>query len=186
MNIMPTTTVSAANTGPGSRCNAAEPPPSQPTTWPRDAVDRFILAKLERRRAETGGRRRRVTLIRRVTFDLTGLPPTTEEIDAFVADESPDAYERVVDRLLASPAFGERWGRHWLDVARYGESTGSSRNIPLSARLAVSRLRHRLVQRRQTVRPVYPRTDRRRSAARRIASSSGASNSSPPAFWRWA
>ena len=72
----------------------------------------------------------RIDLIRRVTFDLTGLPPTPEEIDAFLADESPDAFEKVVDRLLASPAFGERWGRHWLDVARYGESTGSSRNIP--------------------------------------------------------
>ena len=71
-----------------------------------------------------------VTLLRRVTFDLTGLPPTPEEIDAFLADDSPDAFEKVVDRLLASPAFGERWGRHWLDVARYGESTGSARNIP--------------------------------------------------------
>ena len=70
------------------------------------------------------------TLLRRVTFDLTGLPPTPAEIDAFVKDTSADAYEKVVDRLLASPAFGERWGRHWLDVARYGESTGPSRNIP--------------------------------------------------------
>ena len=70
------------------------------------------------------------TLIRRVTFDLTGLPPTPEEIDAFLRDSSADAFEKVVDRLLASPAFGERWGRHWLDVARYGESTGSARNLP--------------------------------------------------------
>ena len=71
-----------------------------------------------------------MSLIRRVTFDLTGLPPTPEEIDAFLADSSTDALEKVVDRLLASPAYGERWGRHWLDIARYGESTGSSRNIP--------------------------------------------------------
>ena len=70
-------------------------------------------------------------MIRRVTFDLAGLPPTPEDIDAFVADSSSQAFEQVVDRLLASPAFGERWGRHWLDVARYGESTGSSRNLPL-------------------------------------------------------
>ncbi|HEY1067989.1 MAG TPA: DUF1549 and DUF1553 domain-containing protein, partial [Pirellulales bacterium] len=69
-------------------------------------------------------------LIRRVTFDLTGLPPTPEEIDNFLADSSPDAFEKVVDRLLASSAFGERWGRHWLDVARFGESTGASRNLP--------------------------------------------------------
>ncbi|MDB5300461.1 MAG: Planctomycete cytochrome, partial [Phycisphaerales bacterium] len=69
-------------------------------------------------------------LIRRVTFDLIGLPPTPEEVDAFVNDRSPTAFETVVDRLLASPRFGEKWGRHWLDIARYGESTGSARNIP--------------------------------------------------------
>ncbi len=83
--------------------------------------------------ASTTSRRRdadKITLIRRVTFDLTGLPPTPSEIDAFVSDDSSDPLEKVVDRLLASPAFGERWGRHWLDVARYGESTGSSRNVP--------------------------------------------------------
>src|SRR5262249_33485447 len=70
------------------------------------------------------------TLIRRVPFDLSGLPPTPAEIDAFVQDRSPQALAKVVDRLLASPAFGERWGRHWLDVARYAESTGSARNVP--------------------------------------------------------
>ena len=69
-------------------------------------------------------------LIRRATFDLTGLPPTLDEIDAFLADRSATAFERLVDRLLSSPAFGERWGRHWLDVARYAESTGSARNLP--------------------------------------------------------
>ena len=72
----------------------------------------------------------RVSLIRRVTFDLTGLPPTPEAIDEFVNDPSPDVFEKRVDALLASPAFGERWARHWLDVARYAESTGPSRNIP--------------------------------------------------------
>ncbi len=72
----------------------------------------------------------RTTLIRRVTFDLTGLPPTLEAIDAFVNDDSAGAFARAVDRLLASPAYGERWGRHWLDLARYAESTGPSRNIP--------------------------------------------------------
>ena len=66
----------------------------------------------------------RRTLIRRVTYDLTGLPPTIEEIEAFEADASPDAYEKLVDRLLASPRYGEHWGRHWLDVVRFGESTG--------------------------------------------------------------
>jgi len=97
-------------------------------SWPRGAIDRFILARLEDeglRPVEDADRR---TLIRRATFDLTGLPPTPDEVEAFVVDESPQAFEKVIDRLLASPRFGERWGRHWLDVARYAESTGMDRN----------------------------------------------------------
>ena len=69
------------------------------------------------------------TLLRRVTFDLTGLPPTPEEVDAFLEDDSPDAFAKVVDRLLASPAYGEKWGRHWLDVARYADSNGMDENL---------------------------------------------------------
>jgi hypothetical protein len=99
--------------------------------WPKDDVDRFVLAKLEARGLKPTGAADRVALIRRVTFDLTGLPPTPEDVAAFVADSSAGAFEKVVDRLLASPAFGEAWGRHWLDVARFGESTGGPRNIPL-------------------------------------------------------
>ena len=99
-------------------------------TWPRNDMDRFILAKLEATQLSPVADASRLTLIRRVTFDLTGLPPTPAEIDAFLTDRSTAAYTRLVDRLLASPRFGERWGRHWLDVARYGESTGPSRNIP--------------------------------------------------------
>ena len=87
----------------------------------------------------------RATLVRRIYFDLIGLPPTPEQIDAFVNDSSPDAYERLVDQLLASPHFGERWGRHWLDVARYGESL-TLRGFVLQGRLAVPRLRDRVVQ----------------------------------------
>jgi hypothetical protein len=98
--------------------------------WARDDVDRFVLAALEAKGLKPVGDADKVTLLRRVTFDLTGLPATPAEIDAFLKDESPGAFAKVVDRLLASPAFGERWGRHWLDVARYGESTGPSRNIP--------------------------------------------------------
>jgi mono/diheme cytochrome c family protein len=112
-------------------------PLARPTTpavndaaWAKDDADRFILAALEAKGLEPVGGADKVTLLRRVTFDLTGLPPTPAEIDAFLEDESPKAFEKVVDRLLASPQFGERWGRHWLDVARYGESTGPSRNIP--------------------------------------------------------
>ena len=70
-------------------------------------------------------------LIRRATFDLTGLPPTPEEIDAFLADDSPRAFEKVVDRLLASPAYGERWGRYWLDVAHYADTAGETADFPV-------------------------------------------------------
>jgi hypothetical protein len=98
--------------------------------WPRSDVDRFVLAGLEAKKLAPVKDADRGTLIRRATFDLTGLPPTPAEIAAFEKDEAPDAFARVVDRLLASSQFGERWGRHWLDVARYGESTGPSRNVP--------------------------------------------------------
>ncbi|MBI1914771.1 MAG: PSD1 domain-containing protein [Planctomycetes bacterium] len=105
-------------------------PPVRDASWPRTSIDRFILAGLEREGLRPVSDADRTTLIRRVTFDLTGLPPTPAEIDAFLDERSTDAYPKLVERLLASPAFGERWGRHWLDVARYGESTGSARNVP--------------------------------------------------------
>jgi len=89
--------------------------------WPAGALDRFILAGLEAAGLKPSPRADRRTLIRRVTFDLIGLPPTAEETEAFIADERPDAWELLVDRLLTSPHFGERWARHWLDVARYAE-----------------------------------------------------------------
>lgn len=109
--------------------NVAPPQPAD-ATWARDDVDRFVLAKLEEKGLKPTTDADKLTLIRRIKFDLTGLPPTVEEIDSFLADASPKALESLVDRLLASKAFGERWGRHWLDVARYGESTGSARNVP--------------------------------------------------------
>jgi hypothetical protein len=108
----------------------ANAPPVKNTAWPGGSIDRFILAKLEAKGLNPATDADRLTLLRRVTFDLTGLPPTPQEIDAFLADRSTDAFSTVVERLLASPAFGEQWGRHWLDVARYGESTGSGRNVP--------------------------------------------------------
>jgi cytochrome c553 len=92
-------------------------------------IDRFVLAKLDATGVRPAPPADRRTLIRRVTFDLTGLPPTPGEIDSFLKDTSPDAYEKVVDRLLASPAYGERWGRHWLDVARYADSNGLDENV---------------------------------------------------------
>jgi len=107
-----------------------QPPTVSPSAWPSDAIDRFVLARLANKGIKPVGDAHKLPLIRRTTFDLTGLPPTLAEIDAFLADRSAMAFERLVDRLLASPAFGERWGRHWLDVARYAESTGSARNLP--------------------------------------------------------
>ena len=98
-------------------------------TWPRNEIDRFILAQLETREMTPAPRASRRVLIRRATFDLTGLPPTAEEVDQFLQDKSADAYDRLLDRLLASPRYGERWGRFWLDVARYADSNGLDENI---------------------------------------------------------
>lgn len=95
--------------------------------WPASDIDRFILAGLEAKGLAPAAAADRRTLLRRAYFDLIGLPPSPEEIEAFLADDRPDAYERLVDRLLASPQFGERWGRHWLDVVRYADSAGGGR-----------------------------------------------------------
>ena len=98
--------------------------------WARNDVDRFIASRLHEQGLQPVSDASKPALLRRLTFDLTGLPPTSDELLAFSLDESDSAVETVVDRLLASKAYGERWGRHWLDVARYGESTGSARNLP--------------------------------------------------------
>lgn len=104
-------------------------PAVKDASWPRSDVDRFLLAAMEGRGVKPVADADRATLLRRLTYDLTGLPPTPAEVEAFLADSSATAVEAVVDRLLASHAFGERWGRHWLDVARYGESSGKQVNI---------------------------------------------------------
>lgn len=104
-----------------------EIPEVRDATWPRTDVDRFILARLEASGLAPVEDADRRTLIRRVYFDLIGLPPTPEDVLAFLEDDSPDAFEKTVDRLLESPRFGERWGRHWLDVVRYAESSGGGR-----------------------------------------------------------
>src|SRR5262249_45722218 len=92
--------------------------------WPRNAIDHFLLARLEQERLKPSPEADRVRLIRRVTLDLTGLPPTPAEVDAFLGDRGPNAYEKVVDRLLASPHFGERMAVEWLDAARYADTHG--------------------------------------------------------------
>ena len=111
-------------------------PPANPAApevkdaaWPRTDADRFVLAALEAKGLRPAADADRRSLARRVSFDLTGLPPAPEDVEAFAADPAPDAYEKLVDRLLASPHFGERWGRHWLDVARYADSNGRDRNV---------------------------------------------------------
>jgi hypothetical protein len=106
------------------------PPDVKETAWVRNPIDSFILHRLEAKGLAPSPEADRRTQLRRVSFDLIGLPPTPEEVAAFVGDSDPLAYEKVVDRLLASPHYGERWGRHWLDVVRYGESDGFERNFP--------------------------------------------------------
>jgi hypothetical protein len=99
-------------------------------SWSATNIDRFILAKLEEKKLKPVKDADPVTLIRRVSYDLTGLPPAPEQVKAFQRNHSPEAYAKLVDRLLSAPQFGERWGRHWLDIARYAESSGPSRNMP--------------------------------------------------------
>jgi len=99
-------------------------PPVKNRSWPHNSIDHFILANLERMGVAPSPEADRATLIRRLSFDLIGLPPTTDKVDAFVEDSRPDAYPRLVDSLLASPQFGERWAKHWLDLARYADSDG--------------------------------------------------------------
>jgi cytochrome c553 len=98
------------------------PPRVANAAWPKSGIDRFVLAGLERKGLSPAPPADRRTLIRRATFDLTGLPASPEDVEAFVQDHSPDAFAKVVDRLLASPRYGERWGRHWLDLVRYADS----------------------------------------------------------------
>ncbi len=105
-------------------------PDAKHAAWVRTPIDRFILAKLHDKGLEPAPEADRRTLMRRVTFDLTGLPPTPDEMDTFLKDVSPDAYEKVVDRLLASPAHGERWARHWMDLAHFAETHGHDQDRP--------------------------------------------------------
>ena len=102
------------------------------THWPRNAIDQFVLARLEKENLSPAPEADRATLIRRSSLDLTGLPPTLREVDDFVADPSPEAYHKLVERLLASPHYGEHWGRHWLDLARYADTNGYEKDATRS------------------------------------------------------
>ena len=100
--------------------------------WPKNAIDYFVLSRLEKEKLSPSPAADRYTLVRRLSLDLIGLPPTLEEADLFVNDTSPDAYEKLVDRLLASSHYGERWGRRWLDLARYADTNGYEKDRPRS------------------------------------------------------
>ena len=113
-----------APTGPSSRRGRPSRPPSKEAGWARNVIDAFVLARLEAEGLAHAPEADRPTLLRRLSFDLIGLPPTPEEVAAFEADRSPDAYETQVDRLLASPHYGERQAQHWLDLARYADTDG--------------------------------------------------------------
>ena len=146
------------------------------TDWARTPIDAFILARLEKEGLQPSPEAGKAALLRRVSLDLIGLPPTPAEIDAFVADQRPDAYEQVVDRLLASPHYGERWARPWLDLARYADSNGYEKDR-VADDVEVPRLGDQGAQRRHAVRPLHHRADRRRHAAEGRPPISG----SPPA-----
>lgn len=105
------------------------PPPVKDRSWCKSPIDRFILAELEKKGLAPAKPAGKLALLRRATFDLTGLPPTEKEIQEFLNDPTPSAFAKVVDRLLSSPRYGERWGRHWLDVARYADSAGADEDI---------------------------------------------------------
>jgi hypothetical protein len=109
------------------------PPKVAAVEWSKNPIDAFIKARLEEKKLSPQPRAGKLVLLRRATYDLTGLPPTPDAVDAFLKDTSPDAFEKVVDRLLASPQYGERWGRHWLDVARYADTSGDNSDFPVPA-----------------------------------------------------
>src|SRR5262249_25163009 len=107
-------------------------PAVKDATWPRNGIDHFILARLEKEGLRPSPEAERATLVRRASLDLTGLPPSIAEVDAALNDKSLDWYEKVVDRLLKSPRYGERWARPWLDLARYADTNGYEKDRPRS------------------------------------------------------
>ncbi len=107
------------------------PPAVKDAAWPLNDIERFVLAQLDANGLQPVEPADKRTLIRRATYDLIGLPPTPEEIDAFLADDSPEAFARVIERLLSSPHYGERWGRHWLDLVRYADTAGENSDYPI-------------------------------------------------------
>ena len=118
------------STGPFNRSSGPPLPEVKNQAWVANPIDAFILAGLESKGLEPNPPASKRELLRRVYYDLTGLPPSPQEVEAFLADDSPRAYEELVDRLLASPHFGEKWARHWLDLVRYAETNSYERDNP--------------------------------------------------------
>ena len=142
-------------------------PEDKDAFWAHGDIDKFLLAGLEAKGLKPVGDADKPTLLRRVYFDLVGLPPTPQQIDAFLKDASPDAFHRVVDRLPPSPQFGERWGRAIGSMSHAAENRAAKTpTSPFHRRVALPRLRHRRVQCRQALRPIPARANRRRPAAR--------------------
>jgi hypothetical protein len=106
-------------------------PQASDGNWPLSPIDNFLMKAYAEHGLKPVGQADKRALIRRATYDLTGLPPTPDEVEAFVADNSPDAYEKLIDRLLASPSYGEKWGRHWLDLVRYADTSGCNSDFPI-------------------------------------------------------
>ena len=162
----PTSLKGKRSTGLSSRLSALPLPQVRNSHWPINPIDDFVLARLEKEGLAPSPEADRVTLLRRLSLDLIGLPPTIEEVDAFLADKSPNAYEKQVERLLNSPHYGERWGRHWLDAARYADSDGYEKDKPRQVWFYRDWVINAL-QSRPALRPVHHRANRRRPAAER-------------------
>ena len=128
------------------------------------AIDRYVNRQLNEQGLKPSGRASKTALIRRLSYVLTGLPPTPEGVDAFLADPSPDAYEKLVERLLASPHYGERWARHWMDLVRYADTKGHEFDFPVVGAWQYRDYLIRAFNADVPVRSVHPRTHRRRSS----------------------
>ena len=134
-------------------------PAVKDSSWPRNPIDNFVLSKIERQGLRPSPEADRYTLIRRLSLDLIGLPPTPLEVQEFVNDKSASAYEKVVDRLQANPHYGEKWARHWLDLGRYADSAGYGSDPLALHDLSLARLGDRRVQSEQALRPVHHRAN---------------------------
>ena len=142
-----------------------EPPRVKNADWVRNPIDAFVLAKLEEKDVAPAAPASKRTLARRLYLDLVGVPPTPQEMAQFVNDDSPQAYENLVNRLLDDRRYGERWGRHWLDLARYGETSGLGGRRRDRECLALPGLGDRRLQLQHALRPICDSADRRRRRA---------------------